>query len=50
MGFFVRFDGVKRTQFRLRKESKELIKVELPFSHREMLIHLSVIIVEVNLT
>jgi hypothetical protein len=34
----------------LRKESKELVKVEFPFSHREMLIHLFVIIVEVNFT
>jgi hypothetical protein len=50
MSFFMRFEGVKRTQFRLRKESKELAKVEFPFSHREMLIHLFVIIVEVNLT
>jgi hypothetical protein len=50
MIFFMRFDGVKGLQFQLRQESKELVKVEFPFSHREMLIHLFVIIVEVNLT
>jgi hypothetical protein len=50
MCFFVRFDGVKGIQFRLRKESKELVKVEFPFSHGEMFIHLFVIIVKVNLT
>ena len=50
MGFFMRFDGVKRIQVQLRKEGKELVKVEIPFSHRKMFIHLFVIIVEVNLT
>jgi hypothetical protein len=50
MGFFMGFNGIKRIQFQLGKEGKELIKIEASFSHREMFIHLFVIIVEVNLT
>jgi hypothetical protein len=50
MGFFVRFDGIKRIQVQLRKRVKELVKIESSFPHRKMFIHLSMIIMEVNLT
>jgi hypothetical protein len=50
MGFFVGFDGVNRIESVLRQEGKELAEIESSFSHRQMFVHLFVIVVEVNLT
>ena len=43
------FDRVDRIHLKLGEEFKKLIKIKIPFSYREMLIHFSMIIVEVNL-
>jgi len=49
MSLLMGFDRVDRIHLKLREEFKKLIKIEIPFSYREMLIHFSMIIVEVNL-
>ena len=43
------FNRQDRVQFETRKKRKKLIEIEIPFPYREMLIHFSMIIVEVNL-
>ncbi len=42
-------EGVDRVHLKLREEFKKLIKIEISFPHGKMFIHLSVIIVEMNL-
>ena len=44
----MRFDRVDGIQFKLRKKVKELIEMKPPFPHREMFVHLSMIVVEVH--
>jgi hypothetical protein len=49
IGLLMGFDRVDRIHLKLREEFKKLIKIEIPFSYGEVLIHFSMIIVKVNL-
>jgi hypothetical protein len=50
MSLFMRFDGIDRIQPELRKEVKESIEIETSLTHWEMFVHLSMIVMEMNLT
>jgi hypothetical protein len=49
MVFLMRLDGVDWTQSKFRKKPEEFIEIKIPIPHREMFIHLLMIIMEVNL-
>jgi hypothetical protein len=49
MGLLMGLEGVDWIQTVLREKFKELIEIEIPLPHRKMLVHFSVIIVEVDL-
>ena len=50
MLLLVGFDGVDWIQFPLGKMFKEFVEIEIPFTDGEMFVHLSVIVVEMDLT